>query len=42
MEVHAYERRAETVTSQHKWHKLTLDLDALCGRVGSTESSLVA
>jgi hypothetical protein len=42
MEVHAYERRTEMVTSQHKWQKVTMDLDALSDRMGSTDSSLVA
>jgi hypothetical protein len=38
MEIQAYVRQATAMTSQQKWQKVSLNLDSLCDRAGSTDA----
>jgi hypothetical protein len=42
MQIHAYQHQAAIATSQEKWQKTTLDLNRLCGHIGSKNSSVIA
>jgi hypothetical protein len=42
MQIHAYQRQAAIATSQQRWQKTSLDLNRLCGHIGSKDSSIIA